>query len=67
LDGRRRAERLPLEGMIEHQRETYDGHYTFLGANQGAFAEAGGLGMGRRCHGPEAIRGPIHRFCAILR
>lgn len=34
-----------IKGMIEHQQETYDWHFTFLGANQDAFAEAGGLGI----------------------
>jgi hypothetical protein len=34
-----------IKEMIEHQQETYDWHFTFLGANQDAFAEAGGLGI----------------------
>ncbi len=34
-----------VKEMIEHQQEKYDWHFTFLGANQDAFAEAGGLGI----------------------
>ena len=37
--------KVQIKGMIEHQQETYDWHFTFLGANQDAFAEAGGLGI----------------------
>ncbi|HJN08867.1 MAG TPA: hypothetical protein QF564_09265 [Pirellulaceae bacterium] len=31
--------------MIERQQNDYDWHFTFLGANQDAFAEAGGMGI----------------------
>lgn len=31
--------------MIEHQQRVYSWQFTFLGANQDAFAEAGGLGI----------------------
>jgi hypothetical protein len=34
-----------IKEMILHQQEQYDWHFTFLGANQDAFAEAGGLGI----------------------
>ena len=34
-----------IREMIQHQQEKYDWHFTFLGANQDAFAEAGGLGI----------------------
>jgi hypothetical protein len=34
-----------IKEMIQHQQEQYDWHFTFLGANQDAFAEAGGLGI----------------------
>jgi len=34
-----------IKEMIQHQQEKYDWHFTFLGANQDAFAEAGGLGI----------------------
>ena len=34
-----------IKEMIEHQQEKYGWHFTFLGANQDAFAEAGGLGI----------------------
>lgn len=33
--------------MIEHQQKSYGWQFTFLGANQDAFAEAGGLGVVR--------------------
>ena len=34
-----------IKEMIEHQRTKYGWHFTFLGANQDAFAEAGAMGM----------------------
>ena len=34
-----------VKKMIEHQQSVYDWHFTFLAANQDAFAEAGGLGI----------------------
>ena len=34
-----------IKEMIERQQNDYDWHFTFLGANQDAFAEAGGMGI----------------------
>ena len=34
-----------IKQMITHQQDTYGWHFTFLGANQDAFAEAGALGI----------------------
>jgi hypothetical protein len=34
-----------IKEMIERQQERYNWHFTFLGANQDAFAEAGRMGM----------------------
>ncbi|QDT39848.1 vWA domain-containing protein [Stratiformator vulcanicus] len=34
-----------LRNMIERQQKDYNWQFTFLGANQDAFAEAGGMGM----------------------
>lgn len=34
-----------IKQMIEQQQHDYNWHFTFLGANQDAFAEAGGMGM----------------------
>ena len=34
-----------VKEMIERQQNEYNWHFTFLGANQDAFAEAGGLGI----------------------
>ena len=34
-----------LKKMIERQQDEFNWHFTFLGANQDAFAEAGGLGI----------------------
>ena len=34
-----------IREMIEHQQNVYNWQFTFLGANQDAFAEAGGLGI----------------------
>jgi hypothetical protein len=35
-----------IKEMIERQQEKYNWHFTFLGANQDAFAEAGSMGIG---------------------
>ncbi len=34
-----------IKEMIDHQQSKYGWHFTFLGANQDAFAEAGAMGM----------------------
>jgi hypothetical protein len=34
-----------IKEMIEYRQAEHDWHFTFLGANQDAFAEAGGLGI----------------------
>ena len=34
-----------IKAMIQHQQDVYKWQFTFLGANQDAFAEAGGLGI----------------------
>ncbi|MGM0490362.1 MAG: vWA domain-containing protein [Planctomycetota bacterium] len=34
-----------VKKMIEHQQAKYQWHFTFLGANQDAFSEAGGMGV----------------------
>jgi von Willebrand factor type A domain-containing protein len=34
-----------LKKMIERQQKEFNWHFTFLGANQDAFAEAGGMGI----------------------
>jgi len=34
-----------IKKMIEHQQSVYHWQFTFLGANQDAFAEAGSIGM----------------------
>lgn len=34
-----------IKGMIEHQTKAYKWQFTFLGANQDAFAEAGAMGV----------------------
>ena len=34
-----------VKAMIDRQQTTYSWHFTFLGANQDAFAEAGGIGI----------------------
>ncbi|MCA9122283.1 MAG: VWA domain-containing protein [Planctomycetaceae bacterium] len=36
-----------IKQMIEHQQSVYNWKFTFLGANQNSFAEAGGLGIAR--------------------
>jgi len=38
-----------IKEMIEFQQNTYQWKFTFLGANQDAFAEAGGLGISQMC------------------
>jgi hypothetical protein len=37
--------KIQLKEMIQRQQNEYDWHFTFLGANQDAFAEAGGMGI----------------------
>lgn len=37
--------RAQVKGMIEHQEKTYNWRFTFLGANQDAFAEAASIGI----------------------
>ena len=37
--------RAQLKKMIERQQDEFNWHFTFLGANQDAFAEAGGMGI----------------------
>ncbi|MHB8954863.1 MAG: vWA domain-containing protein [Pirellulaceae bacterium] len=39
----------PIKQMITHQQDKYGWHFTFLGANQDAFAEAGALGIQANC------------------
>jgi hypothetical protein len=34
-----------IKEMIQHQQGNYNWHFTCLGANQDAFAEAGGMGI----------------------
>lgn len=34
-----------IKAMIQRQQDKYHWHFTFLGANQDAFAEAGGMGI----------------------
>jgi hypothetical protein len=41
----REFSREQLKQMIERQQNQYNWHFTFLGANQDAFAEAGGIGI----------------------
>jgi uncharacterized protein YegL len=48
-----------VKQMIEHQQEKYSWQFTFLGANQDAFAEAGGLGIhdaGVATFAPDKVR-----------
>ena len=41
----REFNRAQVKKMIEHQQSVYNWQFTFLGANQDAFAEAGGMGI----------------------
>ena len=41
----REFSRARIREMIQHQQEKYDWQFTFLGADQDAFAEAGGMGI----------------------
>ena len=40
-----RYSRVKIKEMIEHQSDVYDWQFVYLGANQDAFAEAGGMGI----------------------
>jgi len=41
-----------IKEMIEHQQSQFQWHFTFLGADQDAFAEAGGLGIPKASSAP---------------
>lgn len=43
-----------IKSMVEHQTNTYQWQFSYLGANVDAFAEAGGLGIGRQSSSPYA-------------
>ena len=49
-DGRENSSRefskAQVKELIERQQAKYNWHFTYLGANQDAFAEAGGIGIG---------------------
>ncbi len=48
-----------IKQMIEHQQNAYNWQFTFLGANQDAFAEAGAMGMdrgGAANYAPDKVR-----------
>ena len=40
--------KVQIKEMIERQQSVYNWHFTFLGANQDAFAEAGAMGIAAR-------------------
>jgi len=47
-----------VKQMIEHQQSAYQWHFTFLGANQDAFAEAEAMGMhadAAACYAPSKV------------
>lgn len=43
-----------IKQMIEEQQTKFNWHFTYLGANQDAFAEAGGMGIGHAGTSPYA-------------
>jgi hypothetical protein len=49
-----------VKEMIERQQSVYSWHFTFLGANQDAFAEAGGMGI----HAAGAAQFAQHKVAA---
>lgn len=49
-----------IREMIERQQSDYNWHFTFLGANQDAFAEAGGIGI----HAAGAADFAMHKVAA---
>lgn len=51
-----------VKEMIERQQEKYNWHFTFLGANQDAFAEAGSMGI----HAAGAANYALHKVGAAL-
>jgi hypothetical protein len=56
-----------IKEMIEHQQNVYHWQFTFLGANQDAFAEAGGLGIdaaGVACFSASKVAGTYNALGA---
>ena len=50
-----------IKAMIQHQTAVYGWQFTFLGANQDAFAEGGGIGNRRRGDQPQLDLGNARR------
>jgi hypothetical protein len=53
-----------IKEMIEHQHGVYNWQFTFLGANQDAFAEAGAIGIAQQGTANFGVRQAYHAFDA---
>ena len=56
--------RAQIREMIERQQKEYSWQFTFLGANQDAFAEAGSLGINPAGVGQYVVFNAVHAFAA---
>lgn len=56
-----------IKSMIEHQQSVYRWQFTFLGANQDAFAEANKLGIDGSAAGTFQVDQAQHAFAAVSR
>ncbi len=56
--------RAQIREMIERQQKEYSWQFTFLGANQDAFAEAGSLGINPAGVGQYVASNAVHAFAA---
>ena len=54
-----------VKEMIEEQQSKYNWHFTFLGADQDAFAEAGGLGIAA-AGAAQFSKGNVFGFLRVL-
>ena len=58
-----------IKEMIERQQSQFNWHFTFLGANQDAFAEAGGIGINATSsanYAPDKVGAALHGTCLMV-
>lgn len=61
--------KVQIKEMIERQQSKYNWHFTFLAANQDAFAEAGGLGInaaGAANFAPDKVQAAWRGTCLLV-
>jgi len=61
--------KLQIKEMIERQQSQYNWQFTFLGANQDAFAEAGGIGINAASaanYSPDKVGAALRGTCLMV-